>query len=208
MLFAALLSAPVNAADEGVRQPVFLLCPHKEGNSAWSLFLKVDKADPSKVLYLGLESLNKVNSLDSKSFDAVVEAQRKDSTPRTELQKLDAAQFGKGEIKVEKNNALLVTATANADGSLKLNISMRRTSDKRFVFGGKEQAQRDLVLKYDKAAKQWGAFAQQLVDAEGAKIAEGGTKQMLGIQFPVTGTGIYRIVGWMADGESHKLLDE
>jgi hypothetical protein len=205
---AAILPSPVKAADEAVRQPVFLICPHKENKSAWSLFLKVDKTDPSKVLYLGLEALDKVNSVQSNGYEAVLEAQKKDSTPRTELLKLNASEFGRGEIKVEQNSALNVSVAPNADGSMKLNISMRRTSDKRFNFGGKDAAKRDLVLKYNKDKKEWGAFAAKLEDAEGGKISEGGTQQMTGIQFPITGTGIYRIVGWMADGESHKLLDD
>ncbi len=195
------------AADAGVKQPVFLLCPHKEKMSAWSIFLLLDKSDPGKVLALGLEKLKRVNSIDLKKYEAVVEAQKDAKTEREELGLLQAGNFASGMLEVEKDNALDIQVAAQSDGSLRLMVSLRISADLRFVIGGKERAKRDVVLRYDKARKTWAAYADTLHDAEGAKVALPNPKMMTGIVFPVTGTGIYQVVGDVEGIGAVQLLD-
>ena len=78
MLLAALLGifqgGPACAAEMGLKQPIFLLCPHTKGADAWSLFFVVNANDHSKIMSLGLEKLIKQNSKDS-SYGEVVAAQ-------------------------------------------------------------------------------------------------------------------------------------
>src|SRR5437868_14433857 len=86
--FSASAATPA-AAEKGVKQPVFLLCPHAEGYSAWSLYVMVDEQDPQKILSLGLEKLSKKNSKDS-SYDDVVAAQSDPKVQRERIGSLDA----------------------------------------------------------------------------------------------------------------------
>jgi hypothetical protein len=212
MLIASVLAvfgtfAPaLQAAEEGIRQPVFLICPHREKYSAWSLFLTVDPQDPGKVLSLGLEKLKKQNSKDS-SFEAVLAAQKDPKTDREVLQTLSAKDFGSGMLEVQKDNALKVSVTPQSDGSLRLMVSIRISADGRFVIGGKESGKKDVVLRYNKDTKAWGAYAQTLVDTEGNNAAGAQPKAISGIVFPVKDTGIYRVVGVVDGGEAIVLLD-
>ena len=195
------------AAETTLKQSVFLICPHKEKYSAWSLFLMVDASDPAKGLSLGLEKLVKHNSKDT-PYEAVLEAQTNEKTEREQIGMLEAKDFNGGMIEVKKDNALKVSVSPASDGGLRLMLSMRINADQRFVIGGKEQSKRDVVFRYDREKKSWAACAVALVDAEGKKVAISGCKPMSGIVFPVTGTGIYQIVASVDNTESIMLMDK
>jgi len=198
-LLAATVLAPLTvAAADGQKHPVFVLSPHKEKYSAWSLYVVADKADPSKAVGFGLEKLERVNSLDAGSYEAVVEAQKNPATPRENLGELSAAEFGQKKIEIVKNDALKVTVQPQQDGSLKLDLSMRITSDQRFNIGGKEDGKREVIFKYNAGKKAWEAVAGKMKNAEGDAVNPG--EPISGVVFPVTGTGIYRIVGVTASG--------
>jgi len=193
----------VEARAEGARQPVFLMCPHVKKYSAWSVYLTVNPADPSKIVSLGLDKLQGANSVDLDSFEAV---RAKARGAGETLGTLAAKDFGSGSIKIEKDDALHLSAQQVDPETVRLLISMRCTSDKRFVIGGKEQKNRDVVLKYDKGSKTWNAVAMVMKDINGRKLLEPGTP-IQGIRFPVTGTGIYQIVGILGSGEEVVLVD-
>ena len=194
------------AAEKGMKQPVFLLCPHEEKSSAWSLYLLVDENDHHKVSSLGLEKLKKQNSKDS-SYEAVLAAQDNPKIERETIAELDAKDFGAKQLKVEKDNALQVALTPNADGSFDLMVSLRVSMDGRFVIGGKEQAKRKVALSYDEDRKAWQAQVKTLTDDKGKPVADAAGRTMTGIVFPVTGTGIYVVLGVFADGEVASLMD-
>ena len=204
---AAMLSlTSVNAADAGSKQPVFVLCPHAAGYSAWSLYLVVDPADPKKVLSMGLEKLRKQNSKDS-SFDAVVAAQRDSKVEREPVAAISAAEFGKSQMRVEKDNALQAGVTPNADGTYKLSISMRISADERFNLGDNAKNRTQVVLTYDTPSKTWQAITKDVYDEKGARSDSASGSKMNGILFPVTGTGIYTIVGMFESGDGVTMLD-
>jgi hypothetical protein len=210
-LLVALLAIPsggnlVHAADDGVKQPIFLLCPHKERLSAWSLFLTVDKADPSKVVSLGLEKLKKQNSVDS-SYEAVLAAQNDSKTEREVLGTLAAKDFSSSSLEVQKDDALKVSVSSAGEGAYRLMVSLRISADLRFTIGGKEQEKRDVVLKFDKSSKKWQAVVQKLKDAEGNNLDAAAGKPMSGIAFPVISTGIYRVLGVIEGIDPVVLLD-
>lgn len=201
-----LLPAPcAQSAENTLKQPVFLICPHKVKYSAWSLTLTVDASDPSKVSSLSLEKLVKQNSADS-SYEAVLEAQANSKTEREQIGTLEAKDFGSGVIEVKKDDALKVSVSPISDGNLRLMLSLRISADLRFTIGGKEQKKRDVVFRYDKAKKTWSACAMALVDAEGKSALDSDCNPMSGIVFPVTGTGIYSIIG-VVNTNPIKLLD-
>jgi len=198
------------AQDNGLRQPVFLLCPHRERLSAWSLFLLVDKNDPSKVLSLGLEKLKKQNSKDS-SYAAVLAAQKDPKSERELIAMLDSKTFGTGVLEVQKDEALKVSVTPADQGGLRLMISLRINLDERFVFGGAEQQKRDIVLRYDPAKRTWGAVAATLLDVKGNNALESGrARPVSGIVFPVGvgGTGITRIAAVLDGNDAIVLYDK
>ncbi|HYG73426.1 MAG TPA: hypothetical protein VEK08_00230 [Planctomycetota bacterium] len=208
-LCVAALVFPASAADtDGIKQPVFVMVPHVKKYSAWSLYVVADKKDPSKLLSFGLEKLVGKNSedLSPNGFENVVAAQQDPKTQRENLGILDASQFGSGQIRVDKDDALHTSLTPVGPDTYRLMVSMRIAADKRFTIGGKEQGKRDVLIKYDKATKSWGACATTMKDAEGKSIVENGCKPITGIVFPVTGTGIYRVVG-VIEGEPVVLLD-
>jgi hypothetical protein len=208
VMFVASMLLAGRASAEGVKQPIFLLSPHRTKFSAWSLYLTVDSNDPSKVLQLGLEKLVGKNSEDlaPSGYEAVLAAQADAKTTRESLSTLDAANFGSGQIKVEKDDALHVSLTPVDAGTYRLMVSLRIAADQRFTIGGKEQSKRDVLIKFDKASKKWSACASTMIDAEKNKIVENGCKPISGIVFPVKGTGIYRVVG-VLEGEPVVLLD-
>jgi hypothetical protein len=193
-------------AEDGTKHPVFLMCPHRKKYSAWSVYVVSDKADPSKLVSLGLEKLSGANSEDT-DWDTVVKAQNDANAPREALGTLPVAEFGKGKIEIEKNDALKLTAEDAGNGTYKLVISMRCTLDKRFEVGGKNAKEHEVLLKYDAASKSWQGIATKLTDNEGRQVAPAGGVQIQGINFPVTGTGIYRIVGVLKGGETVLLKD-
>ncbi len=206
-IFMVTLLVPVSVVRaEGVKQPVFLICPHQKKYSAWSVYLNVDPSNPEKVLGLGLDELSGINSVDSGGYEGAQAAQADAKTKRENLGTLSVDQFGKGQIKIEKNDALHLGVESAGNGTYRLLISMRCTSDQRFVVGGKEQKKRDIVLKYDKGSKTWQAVAEKMTDINGKAVLNPGT-QIQGIMFPVTGTGIYRIVGMLPGGDSALLVD-
>lgn len=202
VLMALVLGAlPTAGAMDGDKQPVFLMSPHKEKYSAWSLYLVVDKGDPGKVLQLGLEKLKKKNSKDM-TYEEVLAAQRDPKTEREVLGTLDAANFSSGRIEVEKDDALHVSLTPQGS-DYQLMVSIRISADKRFTIGGKDQGKHNVILRYNKDSKSWSATAKTLTDTEGKRVTD---KPISGIVFPVTGTGIYRIIG-VIEGEPVLLLD-
>ncbi len=206
-LSATLLSlTSARAADAGVKQPVFVLCPHAAGYSAWSLYLMVDPADPKKVLSMGLEKLRKQNSKDS-SFEAVVAAQKDEKVGRDPVAAITAAEFGKSQMRVEKDNALQAGLTPNADGTYRLSISLRISADERFNLGDNAKNRTQVVLTYDAGSKTWQAITKDVYDDKGARADVASGSKMNGILFPVTGTGIYTIVGMFDSGDGVTMLD-
>jgi len=201
------LGGPAFAADKGLRQPIFLLCPRDTGQSAWSLFFTVDDNDHSKVLSLGLEKLIKQNSKDS-SYGEVVAAQHDPNVKRELITELAAKDFAALQLDVNKDDALHVSLTRQADASMELMISMRVSMSGRFTIGGKEaQAKRDLVVYYDPIRTLWLVKAKTLHDYLDVKIADAPGRVMSGLLFPVTGTGIYVVVGVFDNGDGVMLMD-
>lgn len=208
VMILAPLSEPLFAED-GLKQPIFLLCPHKKRFGAWSLFLTVDKNDPSKVLAIGLESLPGKNSEDLApgGYEKVLQAQKDLSITRTPIATLDAANFGSGQLRVEKDDALQVSVSSVDATTLRLMISMRISADLRFTIGGKEQSLRDVLIKYNNTTQRWTACATKLQDSKSQDATGGRCRSITGIVFPVTGTGIYRVVGVMDDGDAVILFE-
>jgi len=125
------------AAENGVKQPVFLLCPHMTKSDAWSLYLVVDENDHSKVLSAGIEELTGQNSADS-SYADVLAAQIDPKTKHTFIAALEAKDFGSKELVIKEDNALHVTLSPQPGGSYEMMLSMRTGLVSRFVIGGKE----------------------------------------------------------------------
>lgn len=174
------------------KQPVFLICPFTKGYSALSLYVEVDTADKSKILALGLESLTDKNSKES-SYDAVLQAQSDPKTLREAVGTLSATEFASGMIHIKQHDALKISVTPDGD-DLRLMISMRVGLDQRFNFGGKDKNKRDIVLHFDRAKQSWEARATRLHDADGRSVVNGESLRISGICFPITATGVYRIV--------------
>lgn len=208
VLSAAFLFAtsPARAADEGVKQPVFVLCPHSAGYSAWSLYVMVDAKDPKKLLSMGLEKLKKQNSKDS-SYDAVVAAQTDPNVQREPVASISAAEFGKSQMRVEKDDALHAGITPNGDGTYRLSISMRISADERFNLGDNSKNRTQVVLKYDENFKAWQAIAKDVYDNKNAKADIPSGSKMTGIIFPVKGTGIFVVMGMFDTGDGVTMLD-
>jgi hypothetical protein len=193
-------------AAEGAKQPVFLICPKHHNYSAWSLALVVDRNNPQKVLSAELDELIHKNAEDS-TYEEVVAAQRNPKTPRRVLGALEASQFGRGEINVRENDALHLSLTPAGKDAFRLNLSMRINLDQRFELGGKAEGKRDVLIRYNPESKSWYACAERLVDAEGHNAARG-CLPLTGITFPVTGTGIYRVIAATDTGDAVILMDK
>lgn len=195
-------------AEEGTVQPVFLICPHHKKYSSWSLYLTVDKSDPSKVLALGLDKLTGKNSVDlaPNGYEAVMVCQQDRNTPRETLGALPVGEFSRSELVVKKDDALHVSLKPQGTDSYQLFVSLRVGACGHFTIGGKDQAKRNVVLRFDRAQGKWGAYAVVLEDSEGRKLEMAGPKQMSGIVFPVSGTGIYQVAG-VVDGQPVALMD-
>lgn len=204
--FLLTLVLPAAARAEDGKQSIFLMCPHQKKYSAWNVYLTVDPSSPDKVTGLGLEKLDGVNSVDAGGVEAVQTAQNAAGTKRENLGKLSVAEFGKGQIKIEKDDALHLGMETVDASTYRLVISMRCTSDMRFNVGGKEAKRRDLLVKYDKDSKTWKTTVAKMNSLGDKPILEPGAN-LVGIVFPVTGTGIYRIVGILAGGDSAVLID-
>src|ERR1039457_4919997 len=95
-------TSPVKAQEELEKQPVFLFCPHSEQASAWSLYVLVNKENPSQPLALGLETLVGKNSR-LMPYESVLKAQKDPATPRESVAQLDARDFGSGRLEVKEN---------------------------------------------------------------------------------------------------------
>ncbi len=205
----AVLLPSGTARAEDARQPIFLLCPHNHKYDAWSLFFTVDPNDPQKVIALGLEKLVGKNSKDlsPNGYENTLAAQQDAKTPRDVLGTLPAAEFGKRQIRIEKDDALHVGIAPAGAGAYGLTISMRCTSDQRFNVGDREKGKRDIQIKFDAAEKKWVAYATALSDAEGNVLTKGGPVRISGVDFVVTGTGIYRIVAVLGNGEPAIIVD-
>ncbi|HEY3319199.1 MAG TPA: hypothetical protein VGP72_01835 [Planctomycetota bacterium] len=193
------------AAEKGLKQPIFLLCPHNKGRDAWSLFFVVDENNHSKILSLGLEKLVKQNSKDS-SYREVIAAQHDPRVRCERVAELDAKDFATLELTVEKDNLLHVSLARQVDGSMDMMISARVSSSGRFVIGGRESAKRDLVVHYDPIRALWLVKAKTLHDYKDVPIADAPGRVMSGLVFPITGTGIYLVLGVWADNEDVVIL--
>lgn len=199
-------AAMLASAEGTVKQPVFLICPSTAKNSAWSVYLVVDRNDHSKVLALGLDELTGVSSSGS-TYARVFAAQSDPSTKRKLLGRLDAGDFGSKELVVKKDDALHMSLIPRADGSFEVMCSVRVGASDRFVIGGKEKVQRATVLKYYASSETWHAEVEALSDSTGAKVAHAIGRRVTGVLFPVTGTGIYMIALAFDDGTGVLLLN-
>lgn len=197
---------PACAAEKGLKQPIFLLCPHNTGRDAWSLFFIVDENNHSKILSLGLEKLLKQNSKDE-SYREVLAAQNDPTVKRELITELDVKDFATLQLNVDKDNLLHVTLARQTDGSMDLMISARVSSSGRFIIGGEDKAKRDLVVHYDPITTNWLVKAKTLQDYKGVKIADAPGRLMPGIVFPITGTGVYLILGVWENGDVAILMD-
>ena len=197
----------LSAAEKIVKQPVFLLCPHAAKSDAWSLYLLVDENDHSKVLAAGIDELANQNSKDS-SYAAVLAAQYDPKVKHSSLTTAVATDFGSKEMVVKEDDALHVSLTLRSDGIVDLMLSMRTGLFSRFIIGGEDKGRRDVILAYDTTAKSWYAEARALSDNKGVQIPEVSGKKMTGIVFPVTGTGIYKIMGVFENGDYVCLVDQ
>jgi hypothetical protein len=187
------------------KQPVFLLCPHSKGYSALSLFVEVDPADKSKVLAIGLEALKDKNSKES-SYDAVLQAQNDPKTEREPVGRLNVTEFASGMIHIKQHDALKVSV-APAGEDLRLTISMRVGLDQRFLIGGKDQSKRDVILHYRPDTQTWEARATRLQDYTGRSVVDGQPLRISGLCFPITATGVYRIVAATESDDPIILMD-
>ena len=188
------------------RQPVFLFCPHKESLSSWSLYVIVDKNDPSTPLALGLEELRGKNSKEL-TYRGVLSAQKDPSTQRKEIARLDASDFGKRLLEVKENNMLAINV-AQTSGGLKLTIDARIGLDERFVVGGPARNHRDLILQYSNLNNCWQTKAPTLEDTAGHNAASRFAPTLTGIVFTAGATGISRIAAVDEFGSPVLLLDK
>lgn len=206
LLAACFFPAALAADAVNEKQPVFLLCPKHERYGSWSLYVTVDKGDHSKVLSLGLEELVGKNSKDDGSYAKVLEAQMNPETTREPVATLDAASFGSGSLKVEKNNALTVTCTPTGS-DYTLMIDMRISADGHFIIGGAEASKRNVILKYDSIDKKWSAYATTMANEKGDNVIGATPLYISGLLFPVTATGIYQIGASFKNGRGVVVYD-
>ena len=195
-VIALLLSASAHAAD-GVRQPVFLICPAEHGYSAWSVDLTCDETDVSKIMAISIEKLKRKNAKDA-TFADVVKAQLDPKTEREQIATLGVKDFATGSLLVKKDEALAIQLkpASNGDYHLQINLRVGVAAADHFYIGGKEQDKRDVVLHFDKAKNKWGAYAAALEDTSGKNAISGTNKPMAGIVFPVNqASGISKVVG-------------
>lgn len=206
-LFVGAIPVSLQAADEA-KQPVFLMCPHKKKYSAWSVYVVADPSSPGKIASLGLDKLKGENSEDNpNSFEGVWKTQFEPGTTRENLGTLSAAEFGKGKIEIQKDDALKLSMEPAENGDYKLVISMRCTSDQRFEVNGKKGKNREILIKYDKAENKFYAQAVLIKNINEEVLVAPPGAPILGIDFPVTGTGIYRIIGIMKGGDQLLFVD-
>jgi hypothetical protein len=187
------------------KQPVFLFCPHNESLSSWSLFVLVDKNDPTKAVALGLEELSGKNSKDL-TYRGVLNAQKDPSTQRNELGRLDAKDFG--TRKLEGKDNLLAISVEETENGLKLTVDARIGREERFVVGGPARAHRDLVLKYSSVYKCWQAKSTTLEDNSGHNAVGRFAMTVTGIVFCAGVTGISRIAAVDEFGSAVMLMDK
>ena len=77
----------------------------------------------------------------------------------------------------------------------------------RFLIGGKDKDKRDVILRYDKKASKWDAYATKLQDFQGGDVSNDKTP-IWGILFPVVQqSGIYHIVMVFDGGDAVKILE-
>jgi hypothetical protein len=203
------LSTSLRAADKPrvlEKQPVFLFCPHKEALSSWSLYMMVDKNDPTKPVALGLEALSGQNSKES-SYNGVLKAQKDPGTQRSDLGLLNAADFGRSKLEVKENNMLSIDVTPLPDGTLRLTIDARISVDQRFVVGGQEHSQRDIILQYSRLNKSWQTKALALENKDGRNAVGKYALPLTGIVFTASMMGISRIAAVDDLGKAILLMD-
>jgi hypothetical protein len=64
-----------------------------------------------------------------------------------------------------------------------------------------------VIVTYDKGSKSWKSEVKALKDSEGNAVDGAAGKTITGIAFPVTGTGIYTVVGAIDGMDPVKLLE-
>lgn len=188
------------------RQPVFLFCPHKESLSSWSLYVIVDKNNPTKPLALGLEELPGKNSKEM-TYRGVLSAQKDPSTHRKEIARLDASDFGRRTLDIKENNMLSINVV-ETEGALKLTLDARIGLDERFVVGGPARNHRDLILQYSHLNKCWQTKAPTMEDSAGHNAASRFALTLTGIVFTAGATGVSRIAAVDEFGSPVLLLDK
>lgn len=173
------------------KQYVFLICPHTESTSSWSLFIVVDKEHPSKALALGLEVLTGKNSKEL-TYRGVLAAQKDPATRRNEIGRLDAKQFSNSKLEVKENNLLSIKVEETAEG-LKLVVDARISADGHFLIGGAEQQRRSLILNYSRIFKSWRTQALTLEATDGHNAVGKYRLTLTGIVFTAGTTTVHRI---------------
>jgi hypothetical protein len=196
----------VSASEAGVKQAVFLFCPHTSDYNACSLYVIVDSKDSSKVLSIGIEELKKQNSKDT-SYADVLLAQNNPKIEHKFMAELCAKNFGSGQLKVEKQDALHLWVTPQSDRSLALTISMRVGACERFLIGGLQKSVRNVALVYDPIHSVWQAQVKTLTDSNGQKVPLAIGKNITGIIFTMTSSGVDRILSVMENGDWTSLMD-
>ena len=198
-------SQPQEHSAELVKQPVFLFCPHRESANSWSLYVLVDKNDPTKPLGLGLEELSGKNSKDN-TYNGVLDAQKNPGTQRNPVSFLEAKNFGASTLDIKENNMLSIGVTPAKDG-LHLEVNARISIDQHFIVGGSEKNLRDLVLAYSYLNKCWVAKSPALQDKDGNNQVGRYALPLTGIVFTASATGVSRIAAVTNLGSAIMLMD-
>ena len=192
------------ARQELEKQPVFLFCPHKESTAAISLYVIVDKNDPSKALGLGLEELAGKNSKEH-TYKGVLAAQKDPATRRNEISRIDAKDFGRSKLEAHDASQLSIGVAETPEG-LKLDMDARVSVDDHFHVGGSEQ-RRSLILQYSRVYQCWQTNALALENNQGRNTVGKFGLTLTGIVFVVGSTSVSRIAAVDEFGAAILLMD-
>ncbi len=187
------------------KQNVFVFCPHAEGRGAWSLFVIVDKNNPSKALAVGLDELPGKNSKEL-TYKGVLSAQKDNSTPRNEIGRIEAKDFATGSLDVKENNLLSIKIAESKEG-LRLTVDARVSLDDRFVVGGPNDSHGVLTLQYSSVYRCWQIKAQKLDNTDGRNVVGKYAMTLSGIVFNAGSTRVSRICAIDEFGSPFILMD-
>ncbi|MEI6231763.1 MAG: hypothetical protein WCT04_01820 [Planctomycetota bacterium] len=188
-----------------VKMPAFLFCPHKEQAGSWSLYVIVDRNDPSRALAVGLEELPGKNSRELK-YSGVLAAQKDPMCPRRMISQLNCRDFASSSLEVKENNMLSIKINETQEG-LALTVDARVSVDGRFVVGGPEQNRRSLMLQFNPALNCWQTKAHRLENTAGQNVAGNYGLTLTGIVFSAGATSISRIAAVDPTGRAIILMD-